>query len=344
MANQEIFVRVSLGTAIALGLIDGWATVKPRTVYLLTYYDDKCLSNCGFCSLAKNSKSRDDMLSRVVWPKFELEKVINEIYDAEKEKKINRICIQAMNQKTAFNDILDIIIKIKLRSNLPISLSIQPIIRDQMERLVRIIDRISIPIDAASEELFKKVKGKLANGPYEWSEQISSLLNAIEFFGKGNVTTHLIVGLGETDYEIIKMIQWSIDNDIIPSLFAFTPIRGTELEGLEPPSFPRYRTIQIANYLLIKNMTRIEYMKFDSKGRLYDFGINMDLLSKIISNPSLFMTFGCPFCDRPYFNEKVTGPLYNYPYKPSNKEMISIKNQIQQYFPNNKKIFSKKMI
>ena len=51
------------------------------------------------------------------------------------------------------------------------------------------------------------------------------------------------------------------------------------------------------------------------------------------------MTSGCPFCDRPYFNEKVTGPVYNYPYKPSNKEMISIKNQIQKYFPNNKKIF-----
>jgi biotin synthase len=51
------------------------------------------------------------------------------------------------------------------------------------------------------------------------------------------------------------------------------------------------------------------------------------------------MTSGCPFCDRPYFNEKVTGPLYNYPYEPSNKEMISIKNQIRQYFPNNEKIF-----
>ncbi|MCZ2844952.1 MAG: radical SAM protein [Candidatus Bathyarchaeota archaeon] len=339
MVNQKKHVRVSLGTAISLGLIDGWATVQPRTVYLLTYYDDKCLSNCGFCSLARNSKSRGDMLSRVIWPKFELEKVINEIYEAENKKRINRICIQAMNQKTLFNDILDIIKKIRLKSNLPISLSIQPIMRNQMERLGGIIDKLSIPIDAASEELFNKVKGKLVNGPYEWHKQINSLLNAIEFFGKGNVTTHLIVGLGETDYEMLKMIQWSIDNDIIPSLFAFTPIKGTALENLDPPPLPRYRTIQIANNILKKNITRIDYLNFDSKGRLCDFEINKALLSKIISEPSSFMTSGCPFCDRPYFNEKVTGPLYNYPYKPSNKEMISIKNQIQQYFPNNKKIF-----
>jgi len=37
---------------------------------------------------------------------------ITQINDVElHEEKINRICIQAMNQKTAFNDILDIIIK-----------------------------------------------------------------------------------------------------------------------------------------------------------------------------------------------------------------------------------------
>ena len=339
MTSQNKFVRVSIGTAISLGLIDGWTVVNPRTVYLLTYYDGKCLSNCSFCSLARNSKSREDMLSRVIWPKFELEKVINEIYEVEKKKKINRVCIQAMNQKNSFNDILDIIRKIKLRSSLPISLSIQPIIRDQMESLVGIIDRISIPIDAASEELFNNVKGRLANGPYEWHKQISSLLNAIEFFGKGNVTTHLIVGLGETDFEILKMIQWSVDNDIIPSLFAFTPIKGTELEDLDPPPLPRYRTIQIGKNLLEKKITRIDFLNFDSKGRLCDFKTSKDLLSKIISDPSSFMTSGCPSCDRPYFNEKVTGPIYNYPYSPSNKEMFSIKKQIQQYFSNNRKIF-----
>jgi len=46
-------IRVSVGSAIVLGLIKGRLDAEPTTVYLLTYRHEKCSANCGFCPQAK---------------------------------------------------------------------------------------------------------------------------------------------------------------------------------------------------------------------------------------------------------------------------------------------------
>ncbi len=50
-------IRVSLGTAMVLGLLDGKLDAEPTTAYLMTYKLGKCTANCGFCPQAKTSKS-----------------------------------------------------------------------------------------------------------------------------------------------------------------------------------------------------------------------------------------------------------------------------------------------
>ena len=66
------------------------------------------------------------------------------------------------------------------------------------------VDRLGIALDAATEALFKKVKGKDAGGSYSWENQFNMLSEALEVFGKGNVSTHVIVGLGETEKEAVQ--------------------------------------------------------------------------------------------------------------------------------------------
>ncbi|MFW6117673.1 MAG: radical SAM protein, partial [Thermoproteota archaeon] len=61
-------IRVSLGSAIVLNLLNGPLDVPPTTAYLLTYKEGKCTANCGFCPQARSSDGRSDMLSRVSWP------------------------------------------------------------------------------------------------------------------------------------------------------------------------------------------------------------------------------------------------------------------------------------
>jgi biotin synthase len=323
-------IRTSLGSAVVLGLVKAMLGAKPTTIYLLTFHPSKCSANCGFCPQARKSRGRADMLSRVTWPVFQTQKVISEIVDAVKEDSIRRICIQALNYPTAFQDVLKVVQEIRSHVNALISVSCQPIDREEMRKLAEAgVERICIPLDTATEELFNKVKGRLADGPYEWKEQLEALKDGIDVFGRGAVSTHLIVGLGETEKEIVKTIQWCVDLGVYPSLFAFTPIPGTAFENNPQPPVSRYRRIQIAHHLITEEKTRYEKMLFDGEDTLIGAGVPTEQLWQVIRTGRPFLTSGCQGCNRPYYNESPRGPIYNYPQQPLPEEIAEIENQIQ---------------
>ncbi|MEM2975069.1 MAG: radical SAM protein [Candidatus Bathyarchaeia archaeon] len=323
-------IRVSVGSAIVLGLMKGKLDALPTTVYLLTYYDGKCSANCGFCPQAKTSRSRGDMLSRVMWPPFPTEKVVTAIKFAAESNLIKRVCIQALNYPNLFNDLLNIVSEIHSCTDVAISVSCQPLNEIEMEKLAYAgVERIGIALDAATENIFEKVKGRMIGGPYVWRKQQEALLKAVEIFGKGFVSTHLIVGLGENDKEIMQIIQWCVDNGIQPSLFSFTPIVGTALENLPQPSISRYRKIQLARHLLVKGVTRFEKMIFNQKNEISSFSVDLELLRKTVRTGEPFLTSGCPNCNRPYYNEKPSGPLYNFPRKLTPEEIAEIEKQLE---------------
>ena len=321
-------LRVSLGSAVVLGLIQGRLDAEPITVYLLTYRQGKCFANCGFCPQARGSGGRVDMLSRVTWPPFPMLAVITRVGEAFKEGKIRRVCIQALNYPTVFEDLLSLLERIRPQGNVPISVCCQPVDRARMETLREAgIDRIGIPLDAATESLFDRVKGRSAGGPYVWEDQLRVLRDAVQVFGRGSVTTHLIVGLGESEKEMVQRLQWCVDAGIYPSLFSFTPIKGTALEGLSQPSLRQYRRIQMARHLIVHQGARYEDMKFD-EDRLADFGVSEDELKQIVRTGVPFLTSGCPGCNRPYYNERPGGPLYNFPRQPLPEEILEIEEEM----------------
>jgi biotin synthase len=324
-------IRVSIGSAIVLGLVQGNLDALPTTVYLLTYRDGKCLANCGFCPQAKTSKSRADMLSRVTWPPFQTWQVVAAIKSAAKQDKIKRVCVQALNYPSVFDDVLNVVAEIRSKCQVPISISCQPVSTETMKRLAEAgVERIGIPLDAATEALFDKIKGKQARGPYVWERQFEALENAVQVFGKDMVSTHLIVGLGETEKEMVNTVQRCEDMCVYPGLFAFTPIAGTALESFSPPSLGQYRRIQLARYLIVQGKTRYESMSFDKDERLVDFGVSEKTLHETIRSGIPFLTSGCPDCNRPYYNEKPGGPLYNHPRTPTEKEIDEIEKVFKQ--------------
>jgi len=54
-------------------------------------------------------------------------------------------------------------------------------------------------------------------------------------------------------------------------------------------------------------------MAFDSNSCLTNFGISKQRFLEVIDSGEPFLTSGCPGCNRPYYNERPGGPLYNYP-------------------------------
>jgi biotin synthase len=70
-------------------------------------------------------------------------------------------------------------------------------------------------------------------------------------------------------------------------------------------------------------------MGFDGDGRLIDFGVERQVLVKLVRTGEPFLTSGCPSCNRPYYNEKPSGPIYNYPRGLSLEELEEIEKRLR---------------
>ncbi|MDH5770433.1 MAG: radical SAM protein, partial [Candidatus Bathyarchaeota archaeon] len=154
-------VRVSLGSAVVLDLIQGKVDVMPTTLYLMTYHPGKCDANCAFCPQARTTRGRADMLSRVTWPPFPTKKVVSGVRMISSSGLVKRLCIQAMNYGEVFKDTVGLVTKFKECSDTPISVCCQPLNATRIKELAEAgVDRICFAVDAVTRELFDRVKGR----------------------------------------------------------------------------------------------------------------------------------------------------------------------------------------
>jgi len=326
-------IRVSIGSASVLGLD---VSIKPKdpptTCYLMTYIKGHCSANCSFCPQARESYSSTEKLSRVNWPVYPIEEVVKKLKSLPDEKSFKRICIQTLNYPNNFIDVVEIVNKIREACEYPISVAIPPVSKESLKELKSIgVSRVGIALDGATPEIFDRIKGSKVKGPYHWNEHVLCLRNALEIFKEGHVSTHLIVGLGEAQEEILRKIMELHELKITVSLFAFTPIKGTKLEKMIQPQLIDFRRIQLGRHLTINKSLSLKDFTFDVDGNLIKVNISKEKLRDIINNSNAFMTSGCPGCNRPYYTSRPSGPIYNYPRILSNNEKVEIFNQLEEY-------------
>ncbi len=301
---MSMLVRVSYGTAIAMGLIRAKLLARPTTAYLMTYWPGRCKNDCAFCAQARSSRANLDRLSRVTWPAFELEKVVQALPNG----RFGRICLQTIDYPRMLDDVLALLGAFK-PLNLPVSVSITPVSRETLEEFRELgVDYVGVGLDVASERLFSEIKPD-----FEWDEMWDFAGRVVDVLGPRKALIHVIVGLGETDRELVEVFEraYAIGADV--SLFAFTPLKGTRLENLEPPSIERYRKVQLARWLVEKGLS--DRIIFDGDS------IEGFDLAGIEVPPAVFATHGCPACNRPYYNERPKKEPYNFPFPPE-KEYV----------------------
>ncbi|MCW4011382.1 MAG: radical SAM protein [Candidatus Bathyarchaeota archaeon] len=310
-------LRVSIGSAAVLGLLKYRLSVPPTTAYIMSYTDGPCQANCSFCAQACGNDAEHDQLSRVIWPDFSLEDILAGFHEPA-YPVLERVCYQVINYPGFLEDTVDIIEMFKRKTDLPVSVDICPVSRSGLEKLKQAgAEYISLPLDGATEEIFNNVKGPGVDGPYRWETHFKALEAAVEIFGEGFVGSNIIVGLGETEEDTVVLIQSLVGMGVRPILFAFTPVPGTRLEKLTQPDLLAYRRIQVARYLIVNGYAGYEDIKFKD-GRIT--GFNVPNLVEVLSDGEAFRTTGCPGCNRPFYNERPSGPFYNYPRKPTETE------------------------
>ncbi|MHA2380255.1 MAG: radical SAM protein [Candidatus Thorarchaeota archaeon] len=312
-------IRLSIGTAIQLGLEAGTLDPCFTTAFLMTHRDTKCNANCAFCPQARESTSSSDRLSRISWPEYSFDEVVARL---EEDNSFQRLCIQSLNYPAAVDDVSGIIGEIKTRTSLPISASIHPLDTAQMMRIRNAgASSLGVAFDACTPDLFDTVKGEKRGSPYRWELHLKALADALEVFGQGNVTTHLVIGLGETEKQAADFILAMYKMGISVGLFALTSVRGTALEKQEPPELSTYRRMQALRYLVSHGYVSENQVVSGSEGALQ---VEMDssLLRIILSSGEAFRTSGCKGCNRPFYNERPSGPMYNYP-RPLTQEEVT---------------------
>lgn len=302
-----------------LGLVESPPEPSFTTAFLMTYHPSKCSANCAFCPQARESSASSNRLSRISWPEYTIQEVLKAW---SLLPDFRRVCIQTVCYDGVIDDIIEIVKRVIGVSTAPISTAIHPVSSEDMKKLKESgVTDIGIAMDACTRELFAKTKGEDTGSPYQWNTHLESLKEALQVFGAGHVTTHLIVGLGETEKEACDFIFDMAEVDIKVGLFAFTAVHGTALMEKPPPNLESYRRIQIVRYLVDTGLIRREQVTSGVNGKI-SVSLDSAELEKYLERGNAFRVSGCSGCNRPYYNERPSGPMYNY-HRPLSKDEVS---------------------
>ena len=345
MSQQESpeYVRISMAAAMTLKIYPGQFNrgEKLRALNLLIHYEDGCKANCSYCGL---SHSRDipakdpaaDTFIRVDWPLISIQEIIERA--GKHAPHLHRVCMSMITHKDSFEDMLTIMRQFRDNTELSISGLIAPTVMSNKEKAVQIkeagADMIGIAIDAATPQIFDEMRGSGVRGPHKWDHYWQVLDWCVDVFGRGMVGIHIIVGLGETEKQMISIIQQAQDRGAKTHLFSFFPEEGSAMGEWQQPSYGRYRRIQLARYIINEELGNIGNMKFDEKGRLTNFGMEINDIENL---NIAFMTSGCAgsdgivACNRPYGNERPSNPIRNFAFIPEESDVKMILSQIFEY-------------
>ena len=318
-------VRASMGTLGVLGLELVAMDTPPTTAYLQIYTEKRCAANCLFCAQARGSGAELSTIARGMYVPADLEAVVQRLGMAYDRKYLARACIQTALYGMWWDDTVYLIKRMRQVCKIPLSLSVFPLPDEKYRELKSLgVNDLVIPLDACTSNLFDKIKGASAGGPYSWEMHLDGLKRAARIFG--DVGTHLIIGLGETDEEAVRAIDELQRNNINTALFSYTYVPGAQMTQKQDnkETIRHYRTIQLARYLIIEGKATYRDMRF-SDGVLFDFGVKRKVIIKAIDEGYAFKTSGCPDCNRPMANESFSR-IYNFPriLDDGEKEMIKM--------------------
>jgi biotin synthase-related radical SAM superfamily protein len=333
------YAKMSQATAISLGLVSGrmYRGAVNRCVNLLVHYPEGCSANCAYCGLAKKRPGNyaNKSFIHVAWPVFHMDEIIKAVNKAP--SYVKRTCISMITNGKCRRATLEMTRRLKDETSLPISILISPTIlnkKDLVEMKNSGADKIGVAIDLATPELFEKYRGKGVSGPHKWEKYWDILEKALDIFKYPNVGAHLMVGMGETEEQMVTLVDRLWHMRVESHLFSFFAEEGSRLADRPQPPWPTYLRIQLARYIIEQNLAEARDMRFDRDGRIVEFGLASDLLKSVINYGQAFMTTGCSgpdgevACNRPFGNCLPDIRQWNYPYLPNEEELDLIRENI----------------
>src|SRR5512140_3851521 len=288
------YVQMSTAAAITLGIMPGkmHRCGCTRCLNLLLTYPEGCRANCAYCGLARHREAERDYADRnfirVDWPAVPLAEVIDIVARDGAASPFHRMCISMITHPRSDADTVTVLREWTARidpSTIPVSILSNPttMSRADVERLHGLgADICTVALDAATPEIFDRTRGKGVQSPHSWAKYWEILNHAREIFGPQKFGAHIIIGMGETEYDALALVQQLVDLGGHSHMFCFFPEKGSLMDHLPATPRDQWRRVQLARYLIDYRGVRVEQMKFDGDGRVVDFGITPGELDAVI--------------------------------------------------------------
>jgi len=341
------YVQMSTAAAITLGITPGkmMRCECTRCLNLLLTYPEGCRANCAYCGLARHREAERDYADRnfirVDWPAVPMAEVVDIVARDVENSPFHRMCISMITHPNSDEDTVSVLKQWTAKidpSAIPISILSNPTTmeRSDVQNLRDLgSDIFTVALDAATPELFDRTRGKGVQSPHSWKKYWEILEDARDIFGLQKFGAHIIVGMGETEHEVLTLVQKLVDMGGHSHMFCFFPEKGSLMDHLPATPRDQWRRVQLARYLIDYCGVRVDHMTFDNHGRVTDYGIPRGELDAIIDAGIAFRTSGCPgkfaddisACDRPY-GDSPPSNIASYPFQPNGNDLRTIRKQL----------------
>jgi biotin synthase len=341
------YVQMSTAAAITLGITRGrmYRCDCSRCLNLLLTYPEGCRANCAYCGLARHREAERDFADRnfirVDWPAVPTDEVVEIVARQGDKNPFHRMCISMITHPDSDADTVTVLKTWTARippERIPVSILSNPttMTRADVKRLRDLGAEIfTVALDAATPELFDRTRGKGVQSPHSWAKYWEILHDARDVFGPQKFGAHIIVGMGESERDVLRLVQKLVDLGGHSHMFCFFPEQGSLMDHLPATPRDQWRRVQLARYLIDYRGLRVEHMRFDDAGRVTDFGLPPGELDAVVDSGIPFRTSGCPgkfaedisACDRPY-GDSPPSDIASYPFAPNKTDLRKVRRQL----------------
>lgn len=142
----------------------------------------------------------------------------------------------APDEEKALAKYAEICSQVKKETGLPIQLQIIP--PEDFSWFQRLkdsgVDALGIHIETFDPEVFERVTpGKAKIG---FNRYVESWKEAVGVFGRWQVSTYVLVGMGEDLQTVVDGTKLCAEIGVYPFIVPFRPVAGTPMENVKPPS------------------------------------------------------------------------------------------------------------
>ncbi len=339
------FVQMSTAAAITLGLVPGYMhrTSCTNCLNLLVTYPEGCRANCTYCGLARHREESRDYADRnfirVDWPAVNYDEVIARVKAGGDKGQFQRMCISMITHPNSDADTRVLLKKwAQELPHIPVSILSNPTTMEKAD-LIELrelgADIFTIALDAVTPEIFERTRGKTVDSPHRYDKYWQAIEWAAEVYGPEKFGAHLIAGMGETEQEMLEVVQKLKDMGGHSHMFAFFPEQGSLMEDWPACDRGQWRRVQLARFIIDYAGGHISNMKFNDEGQVIDYGLPEEELAELVNSGKPFQTSGCPgkddeevsACNRPYGDSSPTD-IFSFPFALAKKDVENIKRQM----------------